>query len=120
GDGDTLRDIPVARREVQRQHVGDALGIVAGNHVEEDIIRGLAAQGDVEGSRSAGFGGRAAGGRDNNAGGVVVGVGDRDIGRIHAVINSISADGGGDDDRVADVAVIEEIIHAGDGDRLSN
>src|SRR6185295_6815523 len=74
----------------------------------------LARQLDVVAAAAA-FGDRGGHDADHQAAGVVVDVGDRDIRRIEAVVEQVrgGCDAGGDG--VGDIAVIDEIVDAGDG-----
>src|SRR5262249_45769855 len=53
-------------------------------------------------------------------GGVVVGVGDRDVRRVHPVVDGIGAGGGSEHDAVSDRAVLDGVVGAGGGDRLGD
>src|SRR5207247_1677933 len=68
---------------------------------------------------AAGFGrGQAGSGRDGDADIVIVEIGGRDVGGVAAAVLRIAAGGGGGGDGIGDVAVVDEIIDAGDGDGL--
>src|SRR5205814_921813 len=67
---------------------------------------------------AARLGGRQAGGwADGNAGGVVVGVRERHVRRIHSAVVPVGAGGRAGDDAVRNVAVVDKIIHACHGNR---
>ena len=55
---------------------------------------------------------------DCDARGVVVGVGDGHVGGVQAAVAGVGAGRRGGDDRVGDVAVVEGVVDAGDGDGL--
>ena len=66
-----------------------------------------------------GFGrGQAGRRRDGDARGVVVGVGDGDVAGVEPVVVAVTARRRRRDDGVADVAVVEFVVDAGDGDGL--
>ena len=55
---------------------------------------------------------------DGDARGVVVGVGDADVARVDPGVVGVAAGGRGGDDRVADGAVVQGVVDAGDGHGL--
>ena len=57
-------------------------------------------------------------GRDGDARGVVVGVGDRDVIRVDPVVDRVAAGRRRSHDGVGDVAVVEGVVDAGHGDGL--
>src|SRR5439155_21617337 len=70
---------------------------------------------------SAGCGGaQPAGGADRNAGRVIVRVGQGDVGGVEAAVIGVGTGCGGGDNRVDDVAIVDAVVDAGDGDGLND
>ena len=86
---------------------------------DRHVRRRLTRQHDRERRGAAGLRrGQAGGRRDGDARAVVVGVGDRDVGRVDPVVVRVGARRRGRDDAVGDVAVVHGVVHAGHGDGL--
>src|SRR5207247_3861957 len=119
GDRDRLRQVPVGGGEREARHGRVALCGVVRGHGDDDVGGGLARQLDLERGLAAGFtGDEARGGRHRDAGGIVVRVRHRHVGRVHAGVVGIAAGGGAEHDAIGDVAVVHGVVHTGDRDRL--
>src|SRR5207248_1350560 len=114
-----LRHVPVGGAERQAGRGDRTLGGGARGERGHDVRDGLAVEYDAERRLPAGFRrGQAGGGRDRDGGRIVVGVAQRDIRRVHAVVDGISAARRAQHDAVRDRAVLHAIVHARDRDRL--
>src|SRR5262249_53069849 len=96
-----------------------AFGGVVARDRNRHVGGGLAREHDLERGRAAGFrGAKARVGREAGRGGVVVGVGGRDVGRVNSVVDRVGAGRGAEHDGVGNAAVLDGVVDAGDRDAL--
>ena len=117
GDGDGLCRVPVAGGEGQYATDGRCRAVVAGGR-DGDVAAGFGVEDDGVGRRTAVFTGIAAGSRQGDGGGVVVGGGEHVGLDSDAAVVAVAAGGGMANGRRAVAGIVDVIVNAGDGDGL--
>ena len=117
GDGDGLCRAKVAGGEGQCS-TDVRRRVVATGGGDGDAAGGLRVEDDGVGRRTAVFTGIAAGGRQGDGGGVIVGGGEHVGLDSDAAVVAVAAGGGVADGRGAVAGIVDVIVNAGDGDGL--
>ena len=120
-DRDRLSDVPVRGSETQACRRGGALGRIHTSDRDTHVRRRLALQHNVERRNATRFGRDQPTDRTHgDATAIIVRGGHRDIAGVGAGVVGIRTDRRASDDRVSHVAIVDGIVHAGDGDRASD